>query len=61
MNDITLEEKKAKAQQDIRDLRSKINSLDEDSIDLIIGKARTHYAWHQRDVPDDVIKKLYDK
>ena len=40
MNDITLEEKKAKAQQDIRDLRSKINSLDEDSIDLIIGKSR---------------------
>ena len=60
MNDITLEEKKAKAQQDIRDLRSKINSLDEDSIDLIIGKARTHYAWQQRDVPDDIIKKLYE-
>ena len=60
MNEITLEEKKAKAQQDIRDLRSKINSLDEDSIDLIIGKARTHYAWQTREVSDDIVQKLYE-
>ena len=60
MNDITLEEKKTKAQQDIRDLRSKINSLDENSIDLIIGKARTHYAWQNREVSDEMVKKLYE-
>jgi 3-hydroxypropanoate dehydrogenase len=60
MDDITLEEKKAKAQQDIRDLRSKINSLDENSIDLIIGKARTHYAWQNREVSDEMVKKLYE-
>ena len=59
MEDISLEEKKAKAQQDIRDIRSKINFLDENSIDLIIGKARTHYAWQNKEVSDDMVKKLY--
>jgi 3-hydroxypropanoate dehydrogenase len=60
MSDDSLEEKKARAQQNIRDLRSKISSLDEASIELIIGKARTHYAWQDKTVSDDLIKRIYE-
>jgi len=60
MNDIDLEKLKAKAQQDIRDLRSKISGLDKNSIELIIGKARTHYAWQDKDISDETLKNLYE-
>jgi len=60
MNDIDLEKLKAKAQQDIRDLRSKISGLDKNSIELIIGKARTHYAWQDKDISDETFKNLYE-
>ena len=33
------------AQQDVRDLRAQIQQLDQPSIDLILERARSHYAW----------------
>jgi 3-hydroxypropanoate dehydrogenase len=48
------------AQRDARDLKAKINHLDEASIDLILSGARSHYAWTDKPIADDVIHKLYD-
>ena len=51
---------RAKAQQDHRDLRKRIQRLDGDSIDLILRDARSHYAWTDRPVPETLLKEIYD-
>ncbi|MEP2782464.1 MAG: malonic semialdehyde reductase [Pseudoruegeria sp.] len=48
------------AQNDVRQLRSRIARLDDDAIDLILRDARSHYAWTDRPVSDDVLRELYD-
>jgi len=55
-----LESLRANAQQDIRDLRSQIAHLDQPSIDLILERARSHYAWQDRPVTDEQIDRMYD-
>ncbi|MEP1209750.1 MAG: malonic semialdehyde reductase [Rhizobiaceae bacterium] len=55
-----LEAMRAAAQQDIRDLRSEITQLDQPSIDLILERARSHYAWQDRPVTDAQIARMYD-
>ena len=48
------------AQQDARDLKAKIDRLDDTSIELILSGARSHYAWTDKPIEDDIIYKLYD-
>lgn len=36
------------------------NQLDEDGLDLLFFKARTHNAWLAKPVSDDVLRRLYD-
>lgn len=48
------------AQQDARDLKAKIDRLDDASIELILSGARSHYAWTDKPIEDDIIYKLYD-
>lgn len=55
-----LDSLRAAAQQDIRDLRTQISQLDQASIDLILERARSHYAWHDRPVTDEQIDRMYD-
>ena len=55
-----LEELRAVAQNDVRELRNRIGSLSEDAIDLILKGARSHYAWADRPVSDDDLRALYD-
>jgi 3-hydroxypropanoate dehydrogenase len=50
---------RARAQQDVRDLRSRIAALDQASIDLILTGARSHYAWTDRQVTDDQLRRIY--
>lgn len=47
------------AQADYRDLRKRKPELDEDSIDLIIRGARSHYAWLDKPVPKPLLEKIY--
>ena len=54
-----LEQLRADAQADYRELRKRKPELDEDSIDLIIRGARSHYAWLDKPVPDALLKKIY--
>lgn len=55
-----LEALRAKAQQDHRDLRSRIARLDADSIDLILRDARSHYAWSDKPIPDGMMEEIFD-
>jgi 3-hydroxypropanoate dehydrogenase len=55
-----LEAVRAKAQDDHRDLRSRIDHLSDDAIDLILRDARSHYAWTDRPVSDELLHTLYD-
>lgn len=49
-----------KAQQNVRDLRDRIDRLSDDAIDLILRDARSHYAWTDRPVPDALLEEIYD-
>jgi len=51
---------RAEAQQEIRDLRDRITKLDAEGIDLILGKARSHYGWQDKVVTDDDLKAIYE-
>jgi 3-hydroxypropanoate dehydrogenase len=48
------------AQASVRDLRSRIERLDDNSIDLVLRDARSHYAWQDRPVPDALLEEIYD-
>ncbi len=48
------------AQQAVRHMRKCLSRLSDDSIDVILRNARSHYAWQDRPVPDFVLKELYD-
>jgi len=48
------------AQQTYRDLRARKPGLDEDSIDVILRAARSHYAWLDKPVSRDLLEKLYE-
>ncbi len=48
------------AQADIVALRSKITKLDDDQIDLILTGARSHYAWQDKPVPEELLKEVFE-
>ena len=48
------------AQDDIRALRARINSLDDNAIDLILRQARSHYAWTDKPVSTETLHKIYE-
>ncbi len=63
MNALTgaaLEEARAKAQEGVRALRARKPHLDADSIDMILREARSHYAWSDRPVPDEMLREIYE-
>lgn len=51
---------RAAAQEDVRQLRQRIQRLDDDSLDLILTGARSHHTWSDRPVSDDDARALYD-
>jgi 3-hydroxypropanoate dehydrogenase len=51
---------RALAQQEIRNVRSRITKLEDDGIDLILTEARSHYGWQDKPVTDDDLKRIYD-
>lgn len=48
------------AQDDVLALREQITQLDEIGIDLIMSRARSHYAWKDVPVTDAQIERMYD-
>ncbi len=55
-----LEQLRSEAQADVRELRRKISALDGAGIDLILSGARSHYAWQDREVPRDLLHRIYE-
>lgn len=48
------------AQASVRALRALKPRLDDVSIDVILRASRSHYAWTDRPVPDELLQELYD-
>lgn len=48
------------AQQAVRALRARKGRLDDDSIDLILRDARSHYAWTDKPVTDEILQEIYN-
>ncbi|MEO1549233.1 MAG: malonic semialdehyde reductase [Pseudomonadota bacterium] len=48
------------AQAAVRGLRARVGQLDEGAIDLILRDARSHYAWTDRPVSDEMLRTLYE-
>lgn len=57
---VAMTSERSAAQQAVRDLRSKVSRLDDNSIDLILREARSHYAWSDRPVTDAQLQTIYD-
>jgi len=55
-----LEQMRQDAQADAKALRAEISQLDQASLDLILTRARSHYAWTDKPVTDDQIQRMYD-
>ncbi|MEP1354617.1 MAG: malonic semialdehyde reductase [Tateyamaria sp.] len=51
---------RAKAQENHRDLRARIGRLSDDSIDLILRDARSHYKWTDKPIPDGLLEEIFD-
>ena len=63
MNALTgkeLETARHAAQQAFRDLKAGVTKLDDGAIDLILREARSHYAWRDLPVSDDLLRAIYD-
>lgn len=56
----TLDELRSAAQNDVRALRSEITKLSDKEIGLILSEARSHYAWTDKPVDDDMLRQLFD-
>ncbi len=55
-----VENVRSDAQNAVRDLRKRLTTLSQDQIDLILTGARSHYAWTDEPVQDDVLHQIYD-
>ncbi len=55
-----LEEARAAAQAQYLALRERKDSLDKDSIDLILRGARSHYAWKDKPVSNELLESIYE-
>lgn len=60
LTDEALNLARAEAQDAFRALKARRPRLDDTSIDVILKDARSHYAWQNRPVPDDLLHEVYD-
>jgi 3-hydroxypropanoate dehydrogenase len=60
MNTEQLAEARLFAQEAVRKVRANKSHLDQASIDLILTDARSHYAWQDKPVSDEIIRTLFD-
>lgn len=56
----TMEAMRLQAQEAVRALRNSKPALDDPSIDMILREARSHYAWTEKPVSDEMLKTLFD-
>ncbi|MEM9319458.1 MAG: malonic semialdehyde reductase [Pseudomonadota bacterium] len=51
---------RAAAQADVRDMRNTLRTLNDTAIELILTKARSHYAWTEAPVSDEMLRRLFE-
>jgi 3-hydroxypropanoate dehydrogenase len=52
--------RRTRAQKAVRELRHRIERLDDDAIDLILRDARSHYAWADKPVSEELLRELFE-
>lgn len=58
MPDSRAPDPRAQAQAEIRAARAQLSELDQAGLDLILTKARSHYAWQDRPVTEAQLRRL---
>jgi len=48
------------ARQEVATLRNRITTLDDDALDLVIRKARSHHKWTDRPVSDEQLQQIFE-
>ena len=48
------------AQEAVRRMRRRVARLGDAEIDMILRTARNHYAWKDRDVPDSLLRDIFE-
>ena len=51
---------RAAAQNEVRAMRDTLETLEPAQIDLILGKARSHYAWTDKPVSDELLHQSFE-
>jgi 3-hydroxypropanoate dehydrogenase len=51
---------RAEAQAGFRDLKARLARLDDASIDVILRDARSHYAWTDKPVSEEILREIYE-
>ena len=55
---IEFDDRDLAAQRAVKNLRGLV--IDNDTVRRLLSEARTHNAWHERDVPDETLRSIYD-
>ena len=55
-----MERMRTQAQDHVRQLRQRLTQLGEDEIRLILSGARSHYAWTDKPVTEETLRRIYD-
>ncbi len=55
-----LEQARLQAQEAVRRVRANKSQLDDASIDLILKDSRSHYAWTDNPVSNEMLQAIYD-
>ncbi len=55
---VSLDDEDLAAQSAVKHLRKL--KIDNDTVRRLLGEARTHNVWHQRDVSDDTLRSIVD-
>ena len=50
----------AAAHRAAEEVKSRIQVIDDDSLDLLFREARSHNGWQDRPVSDDQLRQIYD-
>ena len=59
-NVANLDELRKTAQDDVRAARNEITALSNAEIGLILTNARSHYAWQDKPVTNEMLHKIFD-
>lgn len=57
---LPIDDERALAQGAVRKLRQTISTLDDNSLQLILTNARSHYSWQDKPVPRPMLVEIYD-